>query len=87
MVHKFSGRTRLEDLVNDIAHLVKDRFFIGEELVYKMSSGRKRTVRVLDVRYDKSFANVLSNGKSSRLPLKAIKSEDDDNNGDKKGKV
>lgn len=87
VIHKFSCRSRLDDLVNDVFVLFKDRYFINEELYYRPSSGKKHRVRVLSVSYDKSLSkqkmstqssSSINLPRASKSPIKAIKVNEKD---------
>ncbi|KAI1711925.1 bromodomain-containing protein [Ditylenchus destructor] len=51
LIHTFSCRSRIDDLVNDIYAFMKDRYFINEELKFKLPGRKKKTSRVLAVKY------------------------------------
>lgn len=50
LIQKFSGRSRIDDLVNDIFVAIRDRFYIGEEVTYK-TKALKKEARILSVSY------------------------------------
>lgn len=85
MIHKFSCRARLDDLVNDVFVLFKDHYFINEELFYRPKSGKKYKVRVLSVIYDKSLnkqstplkSNTLQRNVKSPLKLQKVNEKDE----------
>lgn len=46
ITHKYTNRGRFEELVNDIYHIMKDRFFMNEEVTFN-DKNRKMTARIL----------------------------------------
>ena len=50
LVHKFTYRGRLDDLVNDVFTFMKDRYFVGEELAF-VESRKKKRARILNVMF------------------------------------
>lgn len=48
IVYKFTNRGRFEELVNDIYHIMKDRYFINEEVTFSERS-RKYTARIVSM--------------------------------------
>lgn len=87
LVHKFSCRARIDDLVNDIFVLFKDHYFINEELYYRPKYGKKLKVRVLSVSYDQSLTkqktstsystNSLQRAVKSPIKLQKVNEKDD----------
>lgn len=60
LVHKFTYRGRLDDLVNDVFAFMKERYFVGEELTF-VESRKKKRARVLNVMYIGPEQNGVGN--------------------------
>lgn len=68
LIHQFSARSRIDDLVNDIYVAIRDRFFIGEELTYReKNSNSKKDARVLNVSYKHRSESPKKSQKASEV--------------------
>ncbi|VDM48662.1 unnamed protein product [Toxocara canis] len=70
LVERLSLRGRLDDLVNDIYYFVKDRYFVGEEVIYT-SGQRRKSARVLNVSFKgEDFTDALDSERTADSPKK-----------------
>lgn len=81
LVHRYTCRSRFDEIVNDVMAFMKDRFFMDEEIVYRHTLHKRFPARIIGINYNATAKKTLENGgtsgnKEQKSPKKSFENLD-----------